>query len=67
MLRRQNAHRETARRFSSWMEPLAPHEQMATVNTPPEGDDDDESVESFTALAQTSNCVASERDDGLNK
>ena len=49
------------------MEPLAHHEQMATVNTPPEGDDDDESVESFTALAQTSNRVASERDDGLNK
>ncbi len=52
---------------SSWMEPLAPHEQRSTVNSPAEGDDD-ESVESFTALAQTSNrVVTNERDDGLNE
>ena len=52
---------------SSWMEPLAPHEQRSTVNSPAEGDDD-ESVESFTDLAQTSNrVVTNERDDGLNE
>ena len=68
-LRRHNAHRVPASGVSSCMEPRAPHEhQRSTVNSPPAEDDDDESVESFTALAQTSNrVVANERDDGLNK
>ncbi len=67
-LRRHNAHRVPASGVSSWMEPLAPHEQRSTVNSPAEGDDD-ESVESFTALAQTSNrVVANERrDDDVNE
>ena len=68
-LRRRNAHRVPAASAvsSSWMEPLAPHEQRSTVNSPAEGDDD-ESVESFTALAQTSNrVVTNERDDDVNE
>ena len=68
-LRRHNAHRVPASGVSSWMEPLAPHEQRSTVNSPAEGDDDEMSVESFTALAQTSNrVVANERrDDDVNE